>query len=204
MWHVITSFGDSALLLPLITWIAIALLLSPPQKRDARHWVVAAVGCGGIVALSKLLFLAWGVKPPGLDYTGFSGHTALSLLVWPSLGALLARRASRGARWVAVALGALLGAAVAVSRLALEVHSVSEVVMGALVGCTIAAWFIRGVFGSADVGRWRPAVLGLGAMVVAFVFYGRVFPSQHLLQDIALWISGHQHVFSRRLRLGLG
>lgn len=198
MWHHITSFGDSALLLPLITWIGVVLALAP-SKRDALRWGVAAIACGGIVALSKLLFMAWGIGPPGLDYTGLSGHTALSVLTWPCFSALLVRHARPPFRWFAVAAGACLGVAVGISRLALEVHSVSEVIMGAALGALVAAWFIQGMKPHDASHPWHAALLGIGAVVLWLVFYGRVFPSQHLLKDIAIWVSGHSHVFTRRL-----
>lgn len=202
MWHHITSFGDSALLLPLITWTAIVLALAPP-RRDALRWVIAAVACGGTVALSKLIYMAWGIGPPGLDYTGLSGHTALSLFTWPSLAAILFRGSRQPLAWAMIACGACLGLAVGASRLALEVHSVSEVVMGAVLGAAVAAWFIRGVHPARDGQAWRPWLLGGGVLLAGCVFYGRVFPSQHLLQDIALWLSGHTRVFTRKLH-GLG
>lgn len=197
MWHAITSFGDSALLLPLIAWIAF-VLAGTGQRRDALRWVIAAIACGGTVALSKLAFMAWGIGPPGLDYTGFSGHTALSVLTWPSLAALLVRRLHGPIAWLAILAGAGLGVAIGISRLALEVHSVSEVVMGAALGAAIAAWFIRGLARGKHIPSWHALLLGGGTIVVWLVFYGRVFPSQHLLKDIAIWISGHSHVFTRR------
>jgi membrane-associated phospholipid phosphatase len=197
MWHHVTGFGDSALLLPVIAWMALVLALAP-RKRDVVRWVIAAVACGGTVAFSKLLFMAWGIGPPGLDYTGLSGHTALSMLTWPSLAAVLMRRRGRLARWLAVAAGAFLGIAVGISRLALEVHSLSEVIMGAVLGAMVAAWFIRGLARDESGPSWHALLLGAGCVIAWFVFYGRVFPSQHVLKDVAMWVSGHAHVFTRR------
>lgn len=197
MWHHVTSFGDSALLLPVIAWMAIVLAMSP-RRRDALRWVVAAIACGGMVALSKLAFMAWGIGPPGLDYTGFSGHTALALLTWPSLAALLVRRtANRPLAWLAIAAGVALGGAVGISRLALEVHSLSEVIMGATLGVIVAAWFIHGLRPDDAPPAWHLLLLATGIVILWFVFYGRVFPSQHVLKDIALWVSGHSNVFTR-------
>jgi membrane-associated phospholipid phosphatase len=206
LWQAITRFGDSALLLPLILWTTCSLALLAADWRTTRRWVVAAGLAGGIVCLSKLLFLAWGIGPPGLDYTGFSGHTTLAMLVWPSLAALLARDADARTRRVAIAAGCVIAVAVAVSRLALKVHSPSEVWLGALLGVLVMGWFVRGVTPSpATRTRQSPRVrwwLAAGMLVIGLLCYGRVFPSQHLLQDIALWISGHRDVFTRRMRLG--
>lgn len=206
MWRAITSLGDSALLLPLIAWIAICLWLPPASRRNAWRWMLAALVCGGSVMLSKLLFMAWGIGPPGLNYTGFSGHTALAILVWPSLAGILARDASPRRRMVAIAAGGLVGVAVALSRLTLKVHSPSEVWLGAFLGAVIVTWFLRGMARTdTPAGRettWRLAVFVIGALAIGLLCYGRVFPSQHLLQDIALWLSGHPNVFTRRMRLG--
>jgi len=197
-WQAVTSFGDSALLLPVIVWMAACQLAVAPYRRDGWRWIVAAVACGGMVSLSKLLFMAWGVAPAGIDYTGFSGHTALAIVVWTAFGALV----GRGMRWRALPIvaGALLGAAVGASRLALKVHSPSEVWLGALLGGIVAAWFVVGMSKAAPADRratlWRLTLLA-GTLAISLLCYGRVFPSQHLLQDIALWLSGHAHVFTR-------
>lgn len=205
-WQAITSLGDSALLLPLIAWIALFLLAPPASRRDGVRWIVATVVCGGAVMLSKLLFMAWGIGPPGLNYTGFSGHTALAILVWPSLTGVLTRDEPKGRRIAMVMLGAVAGIAVAISRIALKVHSPSEVWLGAIVGAVVVTWFLHGLRPTGqptrDGSTWPPAVLAGGALVIGLLCYGRVFPSQHVLQDIALWLSGHPNVFTRRMRLG--
>ncbi|NII54970.1 phosphatase PAP2 family protein [Luteibacter sp. SG786] len=201
IWMAITALGDSAVLLPLMGWMAICLGLPPPYRRDGWRWLVAAALCGGCVALSKLLFMAWGVRPPGLDYTGFSGHTALAILVWPALAALLSRGWRHAGHPAAIAFGLLLGLAVGVSRLVLRFHSPSEVWLGAALGAAVAFWFLRGLSSpratpGAPDGPWR-AVLGCGALAILALCYGRVFPSQHLLQDMAVWLSGHRAAFTR-------
>jgi membrane-associated phospholipid phosphatase len=205
MWTAITSLGDSAILLPLIAWIAVCLLLPPPYWRDGRRWLIAVALCGGSVVLSKLLFMAWGIGPPGLNYTGFSGHTALALLVWPSLAGVLARDARSPVRTTAVALGVLIGVGVGISRCVLKVHSQSEVWLGGILGAAVVAWFLAGLARSGKVPQnrniWRLAMLVVGAIAIGWGCYGRVFPSQHLLQDIVPWLSGHPTIFTRRVQL---
>jgi ABC-type Fe3+-siderophore transport system permease subunit len=108
-------------------------------------------------------------------------------------------------RMPAIVLGALIGAGVAVSRLALRVHSPSEVWLGVILGAAVATWFLLGLGRKEALSRpseaWRFALLGGGALAIGLLCYGRVFPSQHLLQDIALWLSGHPNVFTRRMSL---
>lgn len=212
IWRAITSLGDSALLLPLICWMALSLILTRRDRPQAFRWIAAACVCGGTVALSKLLFMGWGVGAdlPGMNYTGISGHTALSMLTWPALAGLLSRNGARNLRIAAVALGILTGVAVAASRLVLKAHSISEVILGAALGLLIAVWFLHGLLRHArlsdvavpaDAVR-RQLLLLSGGMVIALLCYGRVFPSQHVLKDLALWLSGHPTVFTRRINLG--
>lgn len=222
-WAAVTSLGDSALLLPLMGWTGLCLLLSRDDRPLGVRWVAAAAVCGGVVALSKLLFMAWGVGSglPGLDYTGFSGHTALSLLTWPALAALLARRARPWLRASVIGIGLLIGGAVAFSRLALKAHSVSEVVLGAVLALLVVGWFLQGLLRDArrqDVDAAasdtdatgtaerrtmkRRLCLAVGAVVIAVCCYGAVFPSQHVLTDLALWLSGRTEVFARHSPAG--
>jgi len=204
-WTAITSLGDSAILLPLIAWMAICLLLPAPCWRDGRRWLIAVTLCGGVVVMSKLLFMAWGIGPPGLNYTGFSGHTALALLVWPSLAGVLARDAATSVRIPTIALGASIGVAVGISRCVLKVHSQSEVWLGAMLGATVVTWFLLGLTRPKPVPRdgraWRAPFLFVGAIAIGWACYGRVFPSQHLLQDIVPWLNGHRAIFTRRVQL---
>jgi membrane-associated phospholipid phosphatase len=212
VWRAITSLGDSALLLPLIAWMALSLILTRRDGLQGFRWIAAACVCGGLVALSKLLFMGWGVGAglPGLNYTGFSGHTALSMLTWPALAGLLSRNASRPVQSAAISLGVLIGAGVAISRIFLKAHSISEVVLGAILGVLIAAWFLHGLLRHARLSDVAPPahaarrqlLLLSGGAVIALLCYGRVFPSQHVLKDLALWLSGHPTVFSRRINLG--
>jgi membrane-associated phospholipid phosphatase len=204
-WQAITSFGDSAVLLPLMFWMAVWLAWPPAAWGDILRWVAAVALCGGGVALSKLLFMAWGVGPGGLDYTGFSGHTALSILVWPTLAWLMARHGTLPARICAVGVGALLGAGVAASRLALKVHSPSEVMLGAALGIVVLAWVLAGLARASKAPGYTArgvALLGGGALLICVACYGRVFPSQDILRHLALWLSGHSHVMTRQSPLG--
>jgi membrane-associated phospholipid phosphatase len=216
VWFAITDCGDSALLLPLMAWMALSLLLFPGDRRLGLRWIAAVGATGAVVALSKLLFMGWGIGA-GLpwDYTGFSGHTALSMLTWPTLAVLLARhRGYRQQQW-ALALGLLLGLSIAVSRLIVKAHSPCEVILGAALALLVGAWFQRDLRrGDAGAAMAVPSpplpraetrqvlLLAAGWAALMLFCYGRVFPSQHVLKELALWCSGRTDVFTRRLSLG--
>src|SRR5579859_2618182 len=125
-WAGLTDFGDSAAMLPAAGLIAAWLAAS-------RAWQQAALWCSGfallslLVALSKLAFLGWGIGSEALDFTGISGHTALAVSVFSVGAAVSLGDRRRALRLAGAALGALIGVAIGLSRLALHVHSVSEV-----------------------------------------------------------------------------
>lgn len=197
LWHDLTSAGDSALLLPLLGWMFVWLVIPRSSRAEGWRWLIAVVACAGIVSASKLLFMAWGVGLPGLDYTGFSGHSALSALVWPSMAALLARRGSAALQKTAVGLGVLLALGIAISRVLLKAHSISEVVLGCALGLALAGWFLLSRAVTPKPSPRALALLAGMAILLTLAFYGRVFPSQHVLKQVALAISGRGQVFRR-------
>jgi membrane-associated phospholipid phosphatase len=197
IWHDLTAAGDSAVLLPLIAWIAAWLIAPAATRRDGGRWILAVAVCGGGVALSKLLFMGWGIGLPGLNYTGFSGHSALSALVWPTTGALLARRGGVALRTTAICAGVALALGIAVSRILLKAHSLSEVLLGCSFGLAIAGWFLLSRPVAQHASPRTITLLAAGALLLVLAFYGRVFPSQYLLKQVALAVSGHAQVFRR-------
>jgi membrane-associated phospholipid phosphatase len=200
-WQTLTSAGDSAVLLPLIGWITLWLTIPAPTRRDGLRWILAVGVCGGGVTLSKLLFMGWHVGIPGLDYTGISGHSAMSMLVWPTTAALLFRRGDT--RWcvLAIGVGVCLALGVAVSRVLLSAHSVSEVILGSGYGLLICAGFLRVQPDAQKVSARAIALFAGMGLLIALICYGRVFPSQHILKQVAMELSGHDRVFSRSAAL---
>jgi len=89
-WWRLTAFGDSTSILPLAALLAIWLCARPESRRAGWLLVATVLIDGGVVAASKVLYMAWGVHPPGLDFIGLSGHSAMAFLFWPVLGAVVA------------------------------------------------------------------------------------------------------------------
>ena len=157
--------GDSRVLLP-----AALTLIVIGWHHDSRwhlRWATALCISGALVLASKLAFLGWGIGSARLDFTGISGHAAISASVWPMLLAVCLPR--QVARWAALA-GLLLAAAIAYSRLPLNAHSWSEVVSGWLLGSLAAAWTLRRLGPDAPARPvWLAAALIAGAVLpVAF------------------------------------
>jgi hypothetical protein len=142
--------------------------------------------------------MGWGLHPPGWDFIGLSGHSAMAFLFWPVVGAFAAEQ-SNLPRWPGVAAGAALAVGVAASRLVLQVHSPSEVLLGSLWGALIASlylWRTRSLL-TAPV-RHRHGWLLLLALVPPLLLARQLgFPSNRILVYTARQLTGHSVVFTR-------
>lgn len=141
-WQLISFFGDSTVLLPSAAALFIVLMLRKTSRLLAWQWSLLFGITGAIVCASKLAFMGWGLGIRELDYTGFSGHSALSAAFWPIFLWLLSARFSAGLRKAAVITGYVLAAVVGYSRLVIHAHSVSEVIAGLLLGAAGSALFL--------------------------------------------------------------
>ncbi|HGY1117320.1 TPA: phosphatase PAP2 family protein [Escherichia coli] len=141
-WQLISFFGDSTVLLPSAAALFIVLMLRKTSRLLAWQWSLLFGITGAIVCASKLAFMGWGLGIRELDYTGFSGHSALSAAFWPIFLWLLSARFSAGVQKAAVAAGYALAAVVGYSRLVIHAHSVSEVIAGLLLGAAGSALFL--------------------------------------------------------------
>ncbi len=132
-------FGDSTVLLPSAAALFIVLMLRKTSRLLAWQWSLLFGITGAIVCASKLAFMGWGLGIRELDYTGFSGHSALSAAFWPIFLWLFSARFPRLQK-AAVATGYILAAVVGYSRLVIHAHSVSEVIAGLLLGAVGSAF----------------------------------------------------------------
>ena len=197
-WYSLSWFGDTALLLPAGLALGIALLLRSESRGLALRWALA-FGTTGLLAMStKIAFMGWGIGSAALDFTGLSGHSALSAAFWPVAGWMGTQRRSVALRTTAIGLGVLLALAIGVSRLALGVHSFSEVVLGLLVGGGTSFWFISGI--KRDPPRrttFAPAVLIVIALI-AVLQHGRPAPTTALLETTVIRVLGVSKPFTRQ------
>lgn len=205
-WHVFTWFGDSGLLLPASLLIVVLLAWSRATRVTALQWCLVFGAGSVVIAGSKLAFLGWGIGSARLNFTGFSGHTAISTSVWPVLLWLAASQctvrrpdlltAAAGLR-LALVLGWAFGAAIGVSRLAVFAHSVSEVVLGFLLGMAVSAAFLM-LARRRALPRfpWQIGVLGL-ALPLFVLQPGNPAPTQDLLEVVAMRVAGTTQPFTR-------
>ena len=201
-WHWLTFLGDSMLLLPCAAIIVILLLWKADTRRVCWQWLLLFGGASAVVVASKLAFLGWGIGSEAYDFTGFSGHSAMSASIWPVMLWILTNRASRGAHIAAVAGGYLLAAVVGFSRIILHAHSVSEVMAGLLLGYAISTSFLMmQYFRNTRLNHLSygqiTVVLVLPLVLITQGLQGKKAPTQNLLEQIALEIAPIRHVHTR-------
>ncbi|MFD2234252.1 phosphatase PAP2 family protein, partial [Phaeospirillum tilakii] len=129
VWRLISGFGDSGVILPLVSAVALCLAWGG-GGRIALALLLPVAGCGGGVAGLKLLFGACGGAVAGLAQASPSGHVAMSLAAYGGLALLLARGETPARRGMAAAAAALLVGLIALSRVRLGAHSPGEVLAG--------------------------------------------------------------------------
>jgi membrane-associated phospholipid phosphatase len=190
VWRTLSALGDSRWLLPM----ALVLLITLPRA-DVRlkwRWLLAIAVTAGVTLASKLAFMGWGIGIKSVHFTGFSGHAAMSSVVYPVVGALLAGPGRR-ARAIGLAIGALLATAIAWSRIPLHAHSLSEVLAGLMLGLGCSTWVMHP---ASPVSR--ASAMAVVAAVLAGVVLPLALPDIHthqLVIALAKLISGRAEIF---------
>ncbi|EKQ7998375.1 phosphatase PAP2 family protein [Raoultella ornithinolytica] len=199
-WQWVSFFGDSTVLLPSAAAVFMVLFLRRPSRQIAWQWGLLFGITGAIVSASKLAFMGWGIGIRELDFTGFSGHTALSTAFWPIFLWLLCTRGSVALRRTAVVMGYLLAGLVGYSRLAIHAHSPSEVIAGLLLGACGSALFLllqRNSSRVVDAQLSWGGVLSLIIIPVVLLNIGTKAPTQSLLGEIAVKLGPLEKPFTR-------
>ncbi len=195
LWYSFTNLGGSGITLPLA--FAIALWLAVGYSwRMAAGWLLLLGAAIGVVTVTKLAFLGWGVGVRELDFTGVSGHAMLSTAVYPVVLFLMLLPARPAIRLVGVLAGLAAGMAVGLSRVVLSAHSPSEAITGCLVGALAALVFVRLAW-HAEPGRLSALPVAVSMMALAVLMHGVHVPTQRWVTHVALKVSGHDRPFIR-------
>ncbi|MEI2263830.1 phosphatase PAP2 family protein [Erwinia sp. CGal63] len=195
--HFLTYFGDSMLLIPTAIVMAGLIGWKNSDRRAVWLWALAFCTAGAVVSLSKIAFMGFGLGSAHLNFTGFSGHTAMSATLWPVMLWLFSGRLSENGRRFAVAVGYLIPVLVGVSRLLLSYHSVSEVVTGLILGFTLSTAFL--------VSQRRSRLQGFSSLQLCVALllpllllsHGRLATTQQFLQRLSVQIAGIDHPWTR-------
>ena len=133
----VTEMGDG-IVVALVGAAMLAWFVWRRDRRAAAYWA-AALG-GGQIATTALKLVLQRLRPTIVDYSVFSsyafpsGHATMSMVAYGFLAVLVARSFSQLRRWLAYAVAALLVGAIALSRLYLGVHWLSDVLGGLSLG----------------------------------------------------------------------
>lgn len=195
-WFFITRLGGLYVTLAAAIGIA-GWLCAARAWRPALLWCVLLCGLLVLTAATKILFIGWGLGIEAIDFTGISGHALRATLIYPVLLYLAMRKATPSWRFFSVLAGLLLGTLVAVSRVKLHAHSMSEVVAGCVLGISAGAIFLH-MFK-------QPQVFVVDRTVIAGSFIGLLAatflppaPTERWMISSALYISSHDRPYIRK------
>lgn len=203
LWPLITRLGEAQILLP-AAGLALLLLAQRQDSRAAALRWALALGLGTLVTTaSKVAFLGWGLGIAALDFTGFSGHSMYAASVEIPLLATCALALSGRARWAGAVLGTLLAGLIAISRVEVGAHSVSEAIAGFVLGGALSVWVV-----AALPPTWpsRPATprtalglapLGLALWLAVGVAWAPPPITHALVIRLSLALSGREHPYTR-------
>lgn len=196
-WKTLTYFGDSMLLIPTAVIIALILPWKSDNRRTVFYWILAFGLAGLTVSLSKILFLGFGIGSARFNFTGFSGHSAMSATLWPVMLWLISGRWQAVWRKVAIGVGYLIPLMVGFSRLVIHAHSKSEVATGLLLGFTLSTAFLISQRRTSLKGFSWPQVGA--ALLVPFVLmsHGRVATTQQFLERFSVSLAGMEKPYTR-------
>ncbi|MEE4409316.1 MULTISPECIES: phosphatase PAP2 family protein [unclassified Serratia (in: enterobacteria)] len=196
-WYFLTFFGDSMLLLPCALILFVALIAPRATRTAGWQWALIFGCAGGMVCASKLAFMGWGIGIERYDFTGFSGHSALAASIWPVFLWTLTGRCSPAGRTLALIVGYILPLTVGLSRLAIQVHSPSEVISGLVLGYLASSLFLRLQLNKArpQLSWWQ--IAGALALPILLMGHRQPAPTQGLLERIATILAHTDHPYTR-------
>lgn len=182
MLHLATDLGDSGLLLPvaLVGIVALWFLHSPRLSWVLLRSVLLA---GVLIAALKVLFLSCGARwVPGL--VSPSGHACMSAIVYGAFATVYAAGQPTAVRVFTAGIAAAFVAFISFTRIALGVHTPTEVLIGLAVGVTSLAWF------ALSYAQMPPLKVGARALALAMaatvIFsFGVRLPVESLIRHFA-------------------
>ncbi|MBV8092334.1 MAG: phosphatase PAP2 family protein, partial [Acetobacteraceae bacterium] len=173
----LTDTADQAVILPLMLAIA-AILAARRWWRGLIAWVSCTLCVSAAMLVLKLFFTACG---PSLGFSHIrtpSGHTAAAAVVYGGLLALGAGRLT--ASLIAAALALIIG----ITRVTLGMHTIEEVIIGALVG--VAGAVALEYFAGTRPARLQGWTLAGVTLAVLLVFHGLHLHAEPVIRRTAL------------------
>jgi hypothetical protein len=192
----ITQYGGITVMIPAALVIGGWLWFSA-SRRSALLWVATLLGAYTVVGFSKILFKGWGIGLHSLNIAVLSGHAMNVCLMLTVILSLLARQISPSLRWPAAGLGLMLGWLFAIFCVAPFIHPLEEALAGALVGSIAACAFLYSLEEEAEFRKIPHAALAFGLAFMAFNATTTKYTAEHVLNRIAVTISGGEQAHVR-------
>lgn len=200
-WILFTKLADNNVLVPLAVMLA-GWLVYVRRSRAAVVWLFLFCAGLGIVAASKIAYVGWGIGIASLDFKGFSGHATRAAAVAPVLTYLLLQGRSRFALSITLVVASVFGIAIAISRLILHEHSVSEVISGLLLGSIVGYSFLAWNRAPHIVVLHRNFIAACILIAIPGLL-AKPAPTQHWIESVALYLSGHDQPYPRQINNGM-
>lgn len=186
----LTEFGNAVLLIALSLAIA-AWLVTNRRVKAAFVWLAAVVTLIGSMAFLKIYFSACHLYPFRVHSP--SGHVGFSTLVYGGLCLILGVGRSLWQRELMAGSVAVWISLIAISRVVLHAHTVSEVIVGAGIGGAILWTFAQYYL------RTRPTIITPGKRDL-FLFAAIIVATHgsRLGIEMFLWKIGgavHHHIW---------
>jgi hypothetical protein len=200
-WMHIIDIGHTAVMLPTAGAIAVWLISGRAWKL-ALCWCLIFAGGLGLVALSKIAYLGWGLELRSIGFKALSGHAWRAMTVIPVLFFVLLQGAPASWRRGGFALGVALSIGLGTLLVIFRFHTASEVFGSWIFGIAAGLVFVRmaTMLPAPSVDRRAVAV-----SVLTFIVIWGLKPStvNHRLVDVALYLSGHDHAYRWKRHLDI-
>jgi membrane-associated phospholipid phosphatase len=188
--HQASRLGDDAITGSLALALIVYLLLIR-QKKAALTIAAAYIVTAAILALGKLALYSrcaptdifFGLRSP-------SGHSALSLISFGLFAAFVSTSLCGWRRFAPYLMVAPLIAAISVSRVALNAHTESDVIIGLFMGLVSSMVFWR-LFMRDEIVRMTWKAFTLIPLVLALLLSGVHFSAEGFISNLALSIRRH-------------
>ena len=191
-WRELVHIAD----VPLTLGAAAAItmwLVAARAWRVALLWGLLFTLGIGLVATTKVAFLAWGTPLPGSDFNAVSGHATGLTAVLPILLFLLLQQWAPQLQRFGVAAGLSAGALMGLLLVVTDDHSIVEVTAGWLIGAAISLAGVR-----LASSMQRPPAYALWcstAVFVATLYTLHSFPFGYVMHRAARVLSGDSTSF---------
>lgn len=192
-WMHVIDIGHTAVMVPMAGAIAVWLIAGRAWKLATCWCLIFAAGLG-LVALSKIAFLGWGLSVPPLGFKALSGHAWRTAAVLPVLFFVLLQGASDNWRKRGFVFGVVLSISLGVLLVMFRFHTTSEVLASLLLGVAAGRLFVRL---SATLPAPGPNRQAVAMSLLTFFMICSLRPSSinHRLVDVALYFSGRDHPY---------